>query len=541
MVRLGEAVSSKFAIYAIGVYVVIPLLISVTASIILFKFFFRSSSQGKNAQEKFPSFFLWVAIIIYCSIFGTMSILRYLSFHTTFFDLGIYDHAIWNIAKRGDLSYLYWGHFRPIVGIYSFFYRLFPSAITLLVLQTLAIGLSAVPLYYIAKDKLGHGFYGLVIVIIFFLYSPVEYNNLENFHADHLIILFMFLGFYFLEKDKPFTFLLVCLPGLFLKEPLILSISMMGFYAVVRHRMYKSGTFVFVGSLLFFFLVINVIMPGLTGIDNGEGFKRSFSYLGNNVFEIVKTTLFHPGLIVKELINVWKLAYLAFIFVPLLFIPLISPLSLLPALPALTISLLSRLPNHYWIQYHYTAAVIPGLFISLIYGLKFLGDRAGHLSVWFKKLVWINLSKDRVLKTSVCTILIVCLYYNVVLSPSPISVFFWKKRVWQQASNRYYRNFYVIEKRDRILDNTVREFISREASVSLQNSVNSSYLAHREDYYSFPHKIDEVDYVVLDQKRAHYVMDKLDEEEYEKEFDKLMKSHQIIFSYDGIYIFKRVK
>ncbi len=215
MVRLGEAVSSKFAIHAIGVYVVIPLLISVAASIILFKFFFRFSSQGKNVQEKFPSFFLWVAITVYCSVFGTMSILRYLSFHTTFFDLGIYDHAIWNIAKRGDLSYLCWGHFRPIVGIYSFFYKLFPSAITLLVLQTLAIGFSAVPLYYIARNKLGHGFYGLVIVIIFFLYSPVEYNNLENFHADHLLILLMFLGFYLLEKDKPLAFLLVCLPGLF--------------------------------------------------------------------------------------------------------------------------------------------------------------------------------------------------------------------------------------------------------------------------------------------------------------------------------------
>ncbi len=315
----------------------------------------------------------------------------------------------------------------------------------------------------------------------------------------------------------------------------------MGFYAVVGNRMYKSGTFVFVGSLLFFFLVINVIMPGLSGADYGGRFKGSFSYLGNNVFEIVKTILFHPGIIVKELINVWKLAYLAFIFVPLLFIPLISPLSLLPALPALVISLLSHLPNYYWIQYHYTAAVIPGLFISLIYGLKFLGDRAGHLSVWFKKLVRISLSKDQVLKTSVCTILIVCLYYNVVLSPSPISVFFWKKRVWQQASNRYYRDSYVIEKRDRILDDAVREFISGEASVSSQNSVNSSYLAHRADYYSFPHKIDEVDYVVLDRKRAHYVIGKVDEEEYEKEFNKLLKSHQIIFSYDGIYIFERVK
>lgn len=542
MVRLGEAVSSKFLLHAIGVYVVLPILISVISSIILFKFFYFSS-QGKNAHGKFPSFFLWVAITVYCSVFGSMSILRYFSFHTSVFDLGLYDHAIWNIAKRGEFKYLVLGHFRPIVGIYSLFYKLFPSVTVLLLLQTLAIGLGAIPLYYIARKKLGGQYYALLIVIIYFLYSPVAYNNLEDFHTDHLIILFMFLAFYFLEKNKPLAFFLICLPTLFLKESLIFSVSAIGIYAVIHHKMYKSGSIVFLGSFFFFFLVTKIIIPRVTGAYyyGGQIFEEGFSYLGNSFFEMIRTIILHPGLIIKELINAWKLAYLAFIFIPLLFIPLVSPLSLLPALPALVISLLSHLPRHYWIQYHYTAPVIPGLFISLIYGLKFLGDRAGYLSVWSKKLVRIGLSRDQVLKTSLCTILIVSLYYNVVLSPSPISVFFWKKRVWQQTSNRYYRNSYVIEKRDRILNNAIREFISREASVSLQNSVNSSYLAHRADYYSFPHKIDEVDYVVLDQKRAHFVIDKINEEKYQEEFNKLLKTHETVFSYDGIYIFKQIK
>jgi len=533
--KLGGEVSRGILLLAGGAYIIFPVII---ASVFFLIFIRLSSHPYKKSikKEKFSSLFLWITILIYCSIFGTMSVLKYLSFHTTFFDLGIYDYAIWNIAKSGDLSYLFWGHFRPIVGVYAFFYKLFPSAITLLLLQTLAIGISAVPLYYIAREKLRSSYCALLIVVIYFLYSPVEYNNLVNFHADHLIILLMFLGFYFLEKKNVIAFLLVCLPGLFLKEPLILSVSMMGFYALVRYRMYKSGALLFIGSLLFFFLVINVIMPGLGGAYYRGGVKGSFSYLGNSVFEIIKTMLFHPGIIVEEIINVWKIGYLVFLFVPLLLIPLLSPLSLLPALPALAISLLSRSPNLYWIQYQYTASLIAPVFIALIYGLKFFNGREESLKSWFKKHLKINLDKNQLLKTSLCTILAISLYYNVVLSPSPISVLFWKKLM-----GNYYKTSYVITERDRVLNDALRRFIPQNSSVVSQNMVNNSYLAHRKEYYCFSQHIESADYVVLDQERAHYIIDKLDEEEYEKEFNKLLKSHQIVFSYDGIYIFKRVK
>ncbi|MCK4419263.1 DUF2079 domain-containing protein, partial [Candidatus Aerophobetes bacterium] len=167
--KIGGEVSRGVLLGAGAVYLIFPIVLALAIFFILLKFPPRFL-KGKKKEKKFSPLFLWIAISLYCAVFGTMSILRYLSFHTAFFDLGIYDHSVWNIAERGDLSYLVWGHFRPIVGVYALFYRLFPSAITLLVLQTVAIGLSAVPLYYIAKNKLGSGFCALLIVIIFFLY-----------------------------------------------------------------------------------------------------------------------------------------------------------------------------------------------------------------------------------------------------------------------------------------------------------------------------------------------------------------------------------
>ncbi len=534
--KIGGEVSRGVLLGASGIYIVFPIIIAVAIFFVLSKFLPCFLKEERRKKE-FSPLFLWIAICTYCGIFGTMSVLRYLSFHTAFFDLGIYDHSVWNIAELGDLSYLAWGHFRPIVGVYALFYKLFPSAITLLLLQTLAVGFSAVPLYYIAKKKLGQGFYALLIVIIYFLYSPVAYNNLFDFHADHLIILLMFWGFYFLERDKPLAFFLVCLPGLFLKEPLILSIGAMGLYAIVRYRMYKTGTILFVGSLLFFFLVVNVLLPGLNeGVYGGELLEKSFSYLGSSVFEIARNIFLHPGIIAKEIGDIWKMGYLAFLFVPLLLIPLLSPLSLLPALPALAISLLSQWRTHYWIQYQYTASLIAPIFISLIYGLKFLKERGGYPKTWFRKHFRINLSKNQFLKTSLFTILIVSIYYNITLSPSPISIFFWRK-----IMRDYYQTSYIITERDEILDDAIRKFIPEEASVTSQNTVNNSYLAHRAEYHSFVWGTAETDYVVLDQKRAGFIRDETYKREYKEKLKKLSDGYEIVFSYDGIYIFERVK
>ncbi len=533
--EIGGEVGRGILSLAGGVYIVFPIILA----LVFFLIFSRLSShpyQESTREEKLSPLFLWIIIIFYCGLFGTMSILKYSSFHTTFFDLGIYDNAIWNIAQ-GDLSYLIGAHFRPIMGVYALFYKLFPSAITLLLLQTLAIGISAVPLYYIARKKLRSSYCALLVVVIYFLYSPVQYNNLINFHADHLIILLMFLAFYFLEKNKPLAFFLVCLPALFLKESLILSVGAMGLYAIVRYRMYKYGGILFASAAILFYFIMSEGMLYL-GRDSYTGvvlLKDAFSYLGNNPSEAARNLVLHPWIVIREIAEVWKMGYLTFLFLPLLFIPLLSPLSLLAAFPALAISLLSRLPNHYWIQHQYTASVIAPVFVALINGLRRFSAKERYLA-WLKKYLRFGVSQKQLLKVSLLSILIVSLYYNVVLSPSPISVLFWKKLMVN-----YYKTAYVITERDRVLDDAIRRFIPQDSSVVSQNMVNNSYLAHRKEYYCFPQQIEKADYVVLDQKRPHHVSGEVDEEEYEKEFNKVLKSHQVLFSYDGIYIFKRIQ
>ena len=105
----------------------------------------------------------------------------------------------------------------------------------------------------------------------------------------------------------------------------------------------------------------------------------------------------------------------------------------------------------------------------------------------------------------------------------------------------YYQTAYIITERDRVSDNAIRRFIPQEASVTSQNKVNNSYLAHRTEYQSFVWGTAKTDYVVLDQKRAGFIRDETYKREYEEKFNKLSENYRVIYSYDGIYIFERVK
>jgi len=99
--------------------------------------------------------------------------------------------------------------------------------------------------------------------------------------------------------------------------------------------------------------------------------------------EVFLNLLTHPWLLITETLSDWrKLLYIIAIFGPFLFIPFLSPLELLPALPQFFISLLSHNPNHYALSSQYTAGLIVPVFVAFIKGLP----RAGRLWTVVKDL-----------------------------------------------------------------------------------------------------------------------------------------------------------
>ena len=357
----------------------------------------------------FPIFFV---IILF------MALVKYISFHTTFWDLGWQDYIVYNIIPGQSWQFLFRGHAHIFSLFYSFLYKFLPSPVLLITCQALAIvgaGLLVSGRWTVDGGQSLDGERWTVdggqkpnrlqtiLIILYLLYFPVWYNCLFDFHFEHLFVLFCAI-FYWLVigqwsvdggqnnrrqttdyrlPSKMLVFL-ICLLCCLVKEVFALSAIMMGVYVIIRRRWLVCGSLIVVFSLLYFIFIECYAVPYFTvGKEAPAIWHNAFGYLGSNMKEVFLNLLTHPWLLITETLSDWrKLLYIIAIFGPFLFIPLLAPLELLPALPQLFISLLSHKDNFYALSSQYTAGLIVSVFVAFIKGLP----RAGRLWTVVKDL-----------------------------------------------------------------------------------------------------------------------------------------------------------
>jgi uncharacterized membrane protein len=315
---------------------------------------------------------------------------------------------------------------------------------------------------------------------------------------------------------------------------------------------YVTGCLLVAFGLIYFYVAVNIVSPLFTqgermGIDGA-----AYSWLGSGITEIIFYIVCQPLKILAEIFGTpGKVIYLVTLFGSLAFVPLLSPLELIPALPVLAISLLSRMDNYYGIGNHYTAGLIAPLIVAFITGLP----RAVRLAERF------GLSQ-RAFLFSVVGIMLAA---NILISPSPISRLFWTNKIWS-----YGYTAYLPDERSRMITEAVKKYIPSDPNVAVatQNSLNMSYLAKRKVYLPFPESVLEphllpdwnhpgkmravsADYVVLDLKRPLFLVDKGCDYQYGRCRDRAFverfmvvvaetkKMFSTVYENDGFMILKR--
>src|SRR3989344_6995323 len=113
----------------------------------------------------------FLLFILFFLIFSANTINRHLTFNSHAFDLGIYTQAIY-LYSQGQLAFstlkdmiLLADHFGPILILLSPVYKIFPNPITLLIIQSLFVSLSGIPIYLIALDRLKNSNLAFVITL----------------------------------------------------------------------------------------------------------------------------------------------------------------------------------------------------------------------------------------------------------------------------------------------------------------------------------------------------------------------------------------
>jgi uncharacterized membrane protein len=340
-------------------------------------------------------------VLAYVAYFSYLTILRYHTLYANYFDLGIMHQTVFNTyrsLRTGDFS-----RFLELTNPHGYdqvkrmaihndillafiapFYFIYSGPETLLIIQSCVLGIGAFAVYGIAQIILEKQkkkkIIGIIFSLSYLLFSPMQRANVFEFHAVTLATGLLLFMFYFFLKKKYLISGLFFIASIFSKEEVALTTAFFGIYIIfitlknekIKLDERKSdliyGTFVFVCSVVWFFLSMLVIIPI---------FRREMSFaltyysdFGDSPVEVFFGILKNPSSIAKYLWHIDTARYFLFMLGPIGFISLFAPIQLLIVLPEFAINLLSNNWNMRNVIYHYTSVITPFVFISALYGFQ---------------------------------------------------------------------------------------------------------------------------------------------------------------------------
>ncbi|PAX59884.1 hypothetical protein CK510_04835 [Brunnivagina elsteri CCALA 953] len=347
---------------------------------------------SKIPSGKFRSDLAIGAVLPIAAIFFTLCLIlalhRYFSFYASF-DQGIFNQVFWNnshgrffqsslssslstnVVHAGEIPTVFYHrlgqHFTPALLLWSPIYALFPSPATLTVLQVTLITMAGIVLYILARQYLEPRL-AVMISASFYAANAVIGPTLSNFHDISQIPLFMFTLLLAMEKRKWWLFWLMAIFILAVREDAGVGLFGVGFYMIASKRFPRAGFATCILSFGYMLALTNLIMP-IFSADISKRFmlERFGQYADGNeasTLEIIWGMVSNPWRLFVELVTPFDrtIRYLIGQWLPLAFIPAISPASwAIAGFPLLKL-LLGQGESVLAITIRYALTVVPGLF-----------------------------------------------------------------------------------------------------------------------------------------------------------------------------------
>lgn len=457
----------------------------------------------KKYLQKYTFLTPFLLALFFTSIYVYRSIYRHLSFESHAFDLGIHTQAIY-LYSQGLTPFsslkdmlIFSDHFGVILLLLSPVYKLFPTASTLLIIQALFVGLSSIPIYLIARDKLKGELLSLLITLGYITSTGIISAIHFDFHLGTISVLPLSLILYswYFRKWRLYWFSLFF--AILFKEDVLIFIFGLGVYEIFQ-KLRKVGVVTVFFSLTGFYLIKFQIMPFFyPGSEHG--------YISSSVFpltspiDLLGLVIIRPMIFLNVFFSPNKLNTFDALYRQFAFLPILSPFSWLTVFPYLYLRFSSTLPHFYSLNWHYNANLEPFLAVSSI------------LAISYFKLP----------KLPVIVLLVFFLLTGGFAPNGSILSTFWLDM--KSTSRVSYIHDHL-------------EKIDPSAGVSAQSPI-VPHMANRERIYMFP-EVKGAEYIVLDSYLSTYP---LTQTQLKERISMLKKSPawEVIEEDKGLVIFKR--
>lgn len=429
-----------------------------------------------------PKNILFLSVAVFICFFTFVAFSRHSNFHSRRLDLGNMEQVVWNVSHgngftltdpMGDRQQSRLAvHADFLLIALVPFYLLWQDPRMLLLVQTIVMGLGAIPVYWLATRVLKSERLALVVVFMYLLYPPLQRMTLHDFHAVALSMTLLLFAYWFMETKRYGWFLFFGLLAALGKETEWVTFGLMGAFMAIRHKKYLIGGSILAIGLGMFYYLYWYAMP--SAVINGNHFALGYlSNFGDSQNGIVLGLLEKPWMVLTTLFSPTRLYYYLQLLLPVGFLPLLSPMPLFLAVHSLLINALSSNGLMRQIDYQYTSGITPFVFVSAIYGLR-------RVLLWTK-----HLSKNYVRSVAVGM-------WTLLFCIVSVTSYMWGE-IPLTNQDRYYFFIWAIPEKQSMMK--VREMIGATASVSATNNIGSHF-SNRETLYNFPVNATQADYAV---------------------------------------------
>ena len=331
---------------------------------------------------------------LYTAVFSSASILKYRDYLYDDFDLAIFVQALSGILRGtlfSSIRGMSWlgDHSSLILFLLAPIFAVFRHPVTLLVIQSAALGLGALPVFWLARRELGDARTALACAALYLLHPALGYANLYEFHPEALSTPLLLFAFLFLRERRLGPMVLCTALALLGREDVALVVAALGLYAFLLDR---PARWAFAAALIGLAAASLALSFGLLkpALNTGQvDFSLAYPDWGLSPAGILEGLVRHPlrafgwlfatpgDLADTGLKQTWYL----WMLLPLLWLPLLSPWTLLIAAPIVIELFLSRGHAQHTIFYHYTLLVTPFFAAAAVLGLKRLRGRTALRSI----------------------------------------------------------------------------------------------------------------------------------------------------------------
>ncbi|MCX7838761.1 MAG: DUF2079 domain-containing protein, partial [Anaerolineae bacterium] len=343
-------------------------------------------------------------MLAYSVYFSALSIQRHHTFRTYASDMGQMDQALWNTLHghwledtrpNGVQMRRLTHHVELIFFVIPLVFLIHEGIESLFVVQSVAIALGALPIFWISRRKLQSEWWAIIFVVMYLMFPALQAANLAEFHAITFAPAPLLFAYHYGEERAWKRYALFSLIALAVKEDVALLVFTMSLYFGFRFRV-SSFRFQVSGfrfrpfnlqlatrnsqlathnpllatcnlqplviaalALVWFYLTVFVIIPHFQ--PRGE-----MPYVDRYPRDVVT--------LLTSLLTWGRIEYLLKLLASVGFLALFDPIPLLVGAPSLLLNLLSNYEAQYSGTYHYSAPVAPYFVLAAIGGAKRILD-----------------------------------------------------------------------------------------------------------------------------------------------------------------------